>query len=413
MNENKRMSSIARKMNWLFIRKILYNFLIIDFIILILAISLWCYSIEVENLGIFKLNSDRNFEFINSAKIIYHVTIKDGASISINADTFVFIMKRIIIIVGIMEILTLIKSMLFDTRLIRQKLKPLHEIAQKAEALSSIAFDEKKFQNLEDAISNLSPDSPDAIIHTKDKDLQGIEISLNNLLNRMRDSYRQQSRFVSDASHELRTPIAVIKGYVDMLDRWGKEDETVLDESIQAIKHESDHMNKLVEQLLFLARGDSGHNKMNFEDFSLTAMIHEVYVESKMIDTKHIYELIESDNVTINGDIAMLKQSVRILVDNAAKYTLENDVITIRSGINSNGEAYFSVQDNGIGMCDSHISHIFERFYRADLARNQYSGGTGLGLSIAKWIIDKHHGYFDILSRPDIGTRITVIIKKL
>ena len=81
----------------------------------------------------------------------------------------------------------------------------------------------------------------------------------------MRETYRQQSRFVSDASHELRTPIAVIRGYADMLDRWGKEDESILDESIDAIKNESEHMQKLVEQLLFLARGDSGRNNLRIE----------------------------------------------------------------------------------------------------------------------------------------------------
>ena len=89
---------------------------------------------------------------------------------------------------------------------------------------------------------------------------------MNNMLHRMHDTYLQQARFVNDASHELRTPISVIKGYADMLDRWGKEDEEILEESITAIKHETDHMNHLVEQLLFLARGDAGRNTMNFEN---------------------------------------------------------------------------------------------------------------------------------------------------
>ncbi|MDD6572734.1 MAG: ATP-binding protein, partial [Thermoflexaceae bacterium] len=263
--------------------------------------------------------------------------------------------------------------------------------------------------NLESAIEHLNPQEQDGVVSTGNKDLEGVEIAINNLLARMRESYRQQSRFVSDASHELRTPIAVIQGYANMLDRWGKDDEKVLAEGIEAIKHESEHMKTLVEQLLFLARSDAGRNHLDMQQISLKAIIHEVYEESVMIDEKHQYELVENDgDVTMTGDAAMIKQSVRILVDNAAKYTQEGETIILKSGINKEMKAYFSIQDNGIGMNSEEVSHVFERFYRSDEARNRQTGGTGLGLSIAKWIIDKHNGYFDVLSRPEIGTRFTV-----
>ena len=112
-------------------------------------------------------------------------------------------------------------------------------------------------------------------ISTGDKDLQSIEVALNNLLARMQESKRQQARFVSDASHELRTPISVIQGYVNMLDRWGKEDEAVLNESIEALKNESDHMKDLIEQLLFLARGDSGRNTLKLVEVDLNDLVQE------------------------------------------------------------------------------------------------------------------------------------------
>ena len=221
---------------------------------------------------------------------------------------------------------------------------------------------------------------------------------------------------MSDASHELRTPIAVIQGYVNMLDRWGKDDEQILKESIEALKNESEHMKNLVEQLLFLARGDSGRNTIHYEDCDLVEMVRDVMEESAMIDEKHVYrfEGPAAARVMVHGDPAMLKQSMRIFVQNAAKYSAEGDTIILRAGISPAaagehaGRPFYSVQDEGIGMQSSEVVHVFERFYRSDAARNSSQGGTGLGLSIAKWIVDAHSGIIEILSRPDFGTRITV-----
>lgn len=109
----------------------------------------------------------------------------------------------------------------------------------------------------------------------------------------------------------------------------------------------------------------------------------------------------------------MLKQTLRILLDNAAKYTPEGDEIILRTGINDKGDPSFIIQDEGIGIAGSDVPHVFERFFRSDPARNKDGGGTGLGLSIAKWIIDKHGGYFNVLSREEIGTRITVSLPRL
>ena len=312
---------------------------------------------------------------------------------------------------------------LFGTGKIRRKLKPLNDLAIKTEKLSSLPLDTSKFESLEQAIENLSPNSPDAKISTGDKDLESIEVALNNLIYRMRESQKKQARFVSDASHELRTPIAVIQGYVNMLDRWGKEDESVLEESIEALKHESDHMKELVEQLLFLARGENGKNTLHYSEFDLCQVIHEVWEESVMIDEEHRYEFVgdsgsafdEDGNlllppVLMSGDAAMIKQSVRIFVQNAAKYSVKGATIQFR--VKSRGDMVgYVVQDEGIGMQGEDVVHIFEPFYRSDKARNGNTGGSGLGLSIAKWIVDAHDGKIEVLSSPEIGTRFTVWLK--
>ncbi len=295
-----------------------------------------------------------------------------------------------------------------EKRRVREILTPLYELAAQAEALSQMEFGEDKYRLIEDAVSHLGADDG-ARLKLGDSDLAGVEAAINNLLTRIRESNRQQARFVNDASHELRTPIAVISGYADMLARWGKDDEKVLNESIAAIRTETQRMKHLVEQLLFLARGDAGRTQLQKEDVSLNALMREAYEESLMIDEAHVYRFTEAEpDVTVQADPGLLKQAVRILLDNAAKYTAAGDEILLRTGRDDNGRPFLQVQDTGIGMARADVEHMFERFYRADEARSVE--GTGLGLSIAKWIVDKHGGHFEVLSREDIGTRIRIVL---
>ena len=299
---------------------------------------------------------------------------------------------------------------LLETTKVRSKLRPLQEFADAALKLSEMDGEtEQRYQKLENAIDMLSPAEDDQKLATGDAELAGLETAVNKLMARMRESYRQQARFVSDASHELRTPIAVIKGYADLLDRWGKTDEKILEESIQAIKGESENMQHLVEQLLFLARGDSGRTPLHVTDFDVSDMMQEVWEESVMIDKEHDYLFEKEGEIPARGDISLIKQAARILIENACKYTPEGGEIKLRS-LTADGHPAFSVQDSGIGISESDIPHIFERFYRADDSRSKQTGGSGLGLAIAKWIVERHGGHFEIISRKDIGTRITVIL---
>ena len=408
--KTKNVTSIAIKINSTFVRKLFFKFLILDIFLVLILIGFWCFQGEMNFYGELVQNAQRTFNFYPIETANYKVVWDNGKSMVMDASTLLYSIRKIIMVVGIIEAIFLLEEIIFGTAKTRKILKPLNEIAETASRLSNIDFDEQKFQNLEDAISKISPVTSDERIHIGDSELQGLEDAINKLLDRMRDSYRQQARFVSDASHELRTPISVIQGYANMLDRWGKDDESVLEESIEAIKSESENMKNLVEQLLFLARGINGKTQLTPKEFLLNDMINEVFEESKMIDKNHIYSYINSEEINIYGDMGLLKQTARILVENASKYTPEGENIILRTGVNEKGEPYFSVQDNGIGMDEKDIPHIFERFFRADTARVRKNGGTGLGLSIAKWIIDNHKGYFSILSRKEIGTRITVFL---
>ena len=363
--KTKNVTSIAIKLNSLQVRDLFFKFLIIDVILLSILIGLWCIDAEKNFYGELVQNAQRSINFYPIETSNYTV-IWDNRKIMIkDASAFLYNLRRIGIVIGIIELIFLLEEIIFGTAKVRKTLKPLNEIAETAERLSNMVFDEEKFHTLEDAISKISPVASNERIHIQDNEFKGLEDAINKLLDRMRDSYRQQARFVSDASHELRTPISVIQGYANMLDRWGKSDESVLDESIAAIKSESENMKNLVEQLLFLARGINGKTQLTITEFSLNNMMSEVLEESKMIDDKHIYSYINSEEINVYGDIGLLKQTARILVENAAKYTEAGEDIILRIGKNDKNEVYFSVQDNGIGMDAEDVPHIFERFFRA------------------------------------------------
>lgn len=408
--ETKRMTSIARKMHRSWIGKKLGLYIGMDLLLFVLLFAGWIIDRELIRFGEIRLDYVRMFMETQYLQTVTYVVADESGRALLELVLYpaLQVIGIIILVILFCQILGIFFSYGSEDRKIRRILAPIDEIALRADELSKMTFTEEKYQQIEEAISSLQPEDAD-LLSFGDADLQGIEAAMNNLLIRMRDSYRQQARFVNDASHELRTPIAVIQGYANMLARWGREDEKVLDESITAIRHESEHMQHLVEQLLFLARGDSGKNKLTMTTVSLNEMMQEVFEESLMIDEGHRYRyLTEDGEVSIHADAAMLKQAVRILVDNAAKYTKNGEEILLSAGCTSGGRAYLQVQDAGIGMAEKDVAQMFERFYRADEARRFQ--GTGLGLSIAKWIIDKHHGHFEVLSRTQLGTRIRVIL---
>lgn len=403
--DNSRMTSIARKLNMDFWSRQLASFLLIDILLVGLAAGVffaWREGIVPQGQEV----ADRYFIGDGWDSYQYVIESETGEMYRYPISRLVDLLRAPVIVLIVVQVVSLIDDLFFIKK-IRKRLGPLYEMAVRTEQLSSLPPDSEKFASFERAISSLDPEEPGARVKTGDKELQSLEIAINNLLDRMRESYRQQERFVSDASHELRTPISVIQGYVNMLDRWGKDDPKILDESIEALKNESEHMKLLIEQLLFLARGDSGRNTLHPENFDLAAMVREVWEESAMIDEGHHYEFEGNDPLPVLGDPALLKQSLRILVQNASKYSEKGGRILLKAKVVEDRPA-FIVQDEGLGMAESEIIHVFERFYRSEGARSRTEGGTGLGLSIAKWIVDAHRGTIEVLSRPEFGTRFTV-----
>jgi len=240
-------------------------------------------------------------------------------------------------------------------------------------------------------------------------ELQELTKTINHMLNRIQTGVAQQQRFVADASHELRTPVTVISGYANMLDRWGKNDVSVLDEGIAAIKSESSHMQNLIEKLLFLARIDQGGQLLKKTPVEMEGLIEKVVQETRLIAPEHQIILCQNDPVVILVDSFAIKQLLRVFVENSIKYTPAGGKISITSR-ETGKQLEITVQDTGIGIPEEDQHKIFDRFYRVDKSRSKTTGGTGLGLSIARWIAEQHSSTIHLASKPGIGTIVTVVI---
>ena len=241
------------------------------------------------------------------------------------------------------------------------------------------------------------------------EEMSALANAINAMLERIDRGYQAQARFVSDASHELRTPISVIQGYANMLDRWGKDDPEVRQEAINAIRAEAASMGTLVEQLLFLARGDNNTQVVRKQCVDLSDLADEVYRETQLLETGRVIQSAIQPGVLFWGDPGLLKQALRILVDNGVKYTPEGGSVTIRLRAEE-GRIRLSVTDTGAGIAQEELPRVFERFYRSDQSRARETGGTGLGLPIAKWIAARHNGWIEVVSKPEVGSRFTLLL---
>lgn len=240
------------------------------------------------------------------------------------------------------------------------------------------------------------------------KDLANV---INAMLDRIETSYESQKQFVSDASHELRTPIAVIQGYINMLNRWGSSNEEVLQESIEAIQNEARSMQDLVEKLLYLSRHDKKTLKLTKKRFNMRPLVEDMVKETRLVAGSRIIHNPVMEDVVVYGDKQALKQAIRIFIDNAVKYTKEGDEITILCQ-KINEDCVITVSDTGIGMTQKDIDHIFNRFYRSDHVRNQNISGHGLGLSLAKIIILAHTGKIKVRSQFKKGSSFIITIPR-
>lgn len=216
--------------------------------------------------------------------------------------------------------------------------------------------------------------------------------------------------FVTNASHELKTPVTALKGFSETLLDGAMEDKEVLKQFLEIMLAESSRLDFLVNDILELSKLEQKQVPLKIEEINLTEAVISTFqlVKQKADEKKMKLNIIEEDNLFITGDSSRLKQILANLINNAVVYTQESGEVevTIKK---ENNFAVIKVSDNGIGIPEDEQDRIFERFYRVDKARSRNSGGTGLGLSIVKYLVENLNGFITVESKLGLGT--TFIVK--
>ncbi len=249
-----------------------------------------------------------------------------------------------------------------------------------------------------------------AVLNPRDE-LGELAVTFNQLLERLEESFERQKRFMADASHELRTPVAILHGETEVtLSRADRSPEEYR-ETLGILKDESQRLARIVEDLFTLTRADAGQYPLQLQSVYLDELAADVLRRSRSLATAKKITLsaaIEPE-LPIEADEALLRRMLLNLLDNAIKYTPEGGQISLEC--RRQGDDYtLSVNDTGTGIPAELQARIFERFFRADKARSRAEGdsaGAGLGLSIARWIAEAHHGCLELTKSDSTGTTFT------
>lgn len=241
-------------------------------------------------------------------------------------------------------------------------------------------------------------------------EVRELALIFNQMIGRLEYAFEQQRRFVADASHELRTPVSVLRSITDVaLSQSSTPEEYVI--VLKEINAESERLGKLINELLVLARADEGLVHFDHDAVQLDLLTSDVVdsMEALAAERKISLKVGELQTATILGDAARLIQVIMSLVDNALTYTNVGGSVTL-SVKTTKTHALLAVCDTGIGIASKDQLHIFERFYRADPARSRAASGSGLGLSIVSWVVHAHDGTVSVESKPGQGSTFTVTL---
>ncbi|MNQ67076.1 Signal transduction histidine-protein kinase ArlS [compost metagenome] len=228
------------------------------------------------------------------------------------------------------------------------------------------------------------------------------------MIDRLQDMFRQQEQFLADASHELRTPLTIIESYASLLRRWASSNDQLREEALEAIVSESAQLKLLTQNLLSLTNTNRNNCEEN-TNFDLIPLVEQTAASLRLTSSREIRVQSELDmkELPMTGDPYQIRQLLIILIDNALKYSQK--IVDIRISLQDE-RVILKVMDQGIGISEEDLPHVFDRFYRSDKARNRKLGGAGLGLSIAQHIVQKHQGTIELQSSLGLGSTAIVAL---
>ncbi|MEO2210187.1 HAMP domain-containing sensor histidine kinase [Paenibacillus amylolyticus] len=277
-------------------------------------------------------------------------------------------------------------------------------------------------QKLRRAVDQIKEGDLDSTVHFQKDEIGGLFQAFEEMRAQLKHSKAVQLQYeenrkelVSNISHDLKTPIASIKGYVEGILDGIADNPDKMDRYIRTIYAKTKDMDKLIDELFMLSKLDMGKLPFYFEKVNINKFLEDCTEEMQFVlKEKGInltLELSTSEPVLIKADREKLKRAISNILDNAAKYMdKEQGIVQIR--LQDEGEwVHLQIEDNGQGMREGELPHIFERFYRSDLSRNSETGGSGLGLAIVKQIIEEHGGEVEAASEAGVGTRIWIRLR--
>ena len=243
-------------------------------------------------------------------------------------------------------------------------------------------------------------------------EVQSLALTFNEMIERLDKAFKRQRRFVADASHELRTPVAAIRSMTDVMlaQRTPIEPEEYL-AVLRDVNAEAERLGHLINDLLALARTDENQALLEHEPVRLDLLVADVVATTEPLAAEKgiTMEVLANEPATVLGDEVRLIQVIMNLIDNALTYTNAGGTVKLEVVVQNNS-AILTVRDTGIGIAPEHLEHIFERFYRVDPARSRAAGGTGLGLAIVEWIVRAHGGKITVASEVGHGTTLNVTL---
>lgn len=306
----------------------------------------------------------------------YHGGLVGYVQVLNTLQSFHRLSENILMAIMITGAIALVFSAVIGYFIARKFLQPIRELT---EAMKSIHKDPESEERIDVGDGN--------------DELTELANAYNNMLDRMQQNIDNQKQFVEDVSHELRTPVAVVEGHMKLLNRWGKDDPKILEESIDASLQEIGRMKSLVQEMLDLSRAEQVDIHYKNEKTDVLEMVDVTYTNFRLVHpdfTFHI-DIDVREQVFVNMYRNHLEQVLIILLDNAVKYSTDRYEVHLSLSVDGQN-VQLAVQDFGEGMTEEDTIKIFNRFYRVDKARSRHRGGNGLGLSIAKQLIEGYRG---------------------